>query len=133
MTYEEKRDYLNRYQSALARARELTEDIARLQSSAEHPSQHLTGMPGGGSHDRLARIEDRKEDKERQLARLHRRLPLLRSYTLRAIRAAPSACQDTLTAIYIDGLTLRAAAAYLKVPRTRACRLHRVGVESILL
>lgn len=131
MTYEQKLDYLLRYRLAVARVQELSEDIARLQAQAERTTLHLTGMPGGRGHDRFSRIEDCKEDKEHQLARLSRRLSLLRSHTQRIIRAAPLPCRQVLTAVYIDGLSVGTAAIRLGISRTQAYRLRREGVNSI--
>lgn len=133
MTYEENRAYLSRYRDAVARAQELAEDIARLQAQAERITPRLTGMPGARTRDPMSAIEDRKEDKQRQLARLSSRLAILRRQTLRAIRAAPPPCRKLLALLYITGLPVPQAAARLSISRSQAYRLRYQGIISIPL
>lgn len=131
MTYEEKLDYLNRYRFALARVRELTEDIAVLQAMAERTTPHLTGMPVARFHDKFTAIEDRKEAKEHELARMSKRLSVLRVQTIRAIRTAPFSCRRVLFLVYIQNWEIGDIAALLRKSARQVYRLHRQGVSSI--
>ena len=136
MTYQEKVEWLGRYQASVSCQRMLEEEIEVLRSDAARVTACMSGMPGrtGPNTDRLPRAVERIEEAQKRLEQQLETCMEIRAEVVRSImtvRDVPG--QEVLRRRYVMGQNFADIAAAMGVVQRRAYQLHKNAVEGLTL
>lgn len=136
MTYQDKMEWLGRYQASLSYQRMLEDELEVLRSDAERVTACMNGMPGRGGPnvDRLPRAVERIEDAQKRLTQQLDEGMETRAEVMRSIMSVGDAAQrEVLRRHYIMGQSYTDIAEAMGVVLRRVYQLHKAGVEKIKL
>ena len=134
MTYQEKLQWLGRYQEALSYQHMLEDEIQALRSDAVRVTTCMTGMPGRGAPnvDRLPQAVERIEKAQKRLAQQLDACMEMRMRVTDSIMALGDAAQqEVLRRRYVMGQSYHEIAQSMGVVQRRVYQLHTAGVERL--
>ena len=134
MTYQEKLQWLGRYQEALSYQHMLEDEIQALRSHAVRVTTCMAGMPGRGAPnvDRLPQAVERIEKAQKRLAQQLDACMEMRMRVTDSIMALGDAAQqEVLRRRYVMGQSYHEIAQSMGVVQRLVYQLHKAGVERL--
>lgn len=135
MTYDEKVQWLRRYQDSLRRERELAEELEQLHTRACKVTSSLTGMPGGASDGQsLARAVESIVQAQQELQAQINQCGYIRREVVAALEQVSNARDhEILRRRYILGQKWENIAVETGIDLRWVYRRHRAAVQRLVI
>lgn len=134
MTVQEKIDWLDQYRDLNREIDRELEELSRWRSRAEQITPDTSGIPGGGSEDRIQTAIEKICEIENQIKDKIDRLISLRQEIERTIDAVPdSRYREVLRRKYIDGCTFEQIAEKMDRSDRWVKYLHKCALRQVFL
>lgn len=135
MTYEEKKQWLQRYRAARQLFRFRLQQLETAKADAGHITQNISPVPGGtGDGQALPRAVERIQEAERRAALQARTCDEIREEVTAALDTLGDLCdRDILYRKYIRGQSWNAIMQGTGLSKSTVLARHRQAIESLQL